>query len=130
MMGLLKHDEHPAKVAAPAAARRSVSPRCDISESDTAVIVTADMPGVVTDGVTVQVHGDVLTLSGQSTVKEPERSTALWREYATRDYERAFRLGQVVDADRISAVINDGVLRIELPKRASASPHRIPVQAG
>jgi HSP20 family protein len=130
MIGLLKHEEQPAQTTSPTAARRSVSPRCDIHENETAVILIADMPGVVTDGVTVQVHGDVLTMSGRSSVSEPERSTALWREYATRDYERAFRLGQAVDADHITAVIKDGVLRVELPKRASTSPHRITVQAG
>lgn len=130
MTDIKKIDDQSAKVTIPTVTRRSVSPRCDIHENDTAVILFADMPGVVTDGVNVQVHGDVLTMSGRSSVSEPERSTALWREYATRDYERAFRLGQAVDADHITAVIKDGVLRVELPKRASASPHRITVQAG
>ena len=130
MIGLLKNDDKDSKATVPAPARRSVSPRCDIHENDTTVIIIADMPGVVTDGVNVQVHGDVLTMSGRSSVAEPERSTALWREYAARDYERAFRLGQAVDADRITAVIKDGVLRVELPKRAAATPHQITVKAG
>ena len=130
MIGLLKNDESAAKTMTPTAVRRSVSPRCDIHENDTTVILIADMPGVVTDGIKVQLHGDVLTMSGHSSVAELERSTALWREYATRDYERAFRLGQAVDADRITAVIKDGVLRVELPKRVAASPHQITVKAG
>lgn len=133
MLGLFKPAERRTEAAAPAqprAERRTVAPRCDIRETDTAVIVLADMPGVAADGVDVRLHGDVLTLSGRSAASEPERFTPLWREYALRDYERAFRLGQAVDPDNITAAIKDGVLRVELRKRAAATPRKIAVTAG
>lgn len=119
----------PEQAPAAKAERRTVAPRCDIRETDTAVIVLADMPGVAADGVDVRLNGDVLTLAGRSHAAEPERFTPLWREYAARDYERAFRLGQAVDPERITATIKDGVLRVELPKRAAATPRKIAVQA-
>lgn len=109
--------------------RRLVAPRCDIRENADTVVLLADMPGVAADGVDVCVHGDVLTLTGRSAVNEPAAAT-LWREYAPRDYERVFRLGQSVDAERITATVKDGVLRVELRKRASATPKRITVSAG
>lgn len=112
------------------AARRSVAPRVDIHETDTAVLITADMPGVAADGVDVRVHGDVLTLRGTSRVQEPERFQPIWREYAIRDYERSFRLGHAIDGERIAATAKDGVIRLTLPKRVAAQPRRIAVAAG
>ena len=88
------------------------------------------MPGVAQDGVDVRIHGDLLTLSGRSAVSEPDRLAPLWREYAPRDYVRTFRLGQDIDPERVSASIKDGVLRVELQKRAGSQPRRIQVSAG
>lgn len=132
MLSLLK----PAPKTAPAAPadrpadRRAIAPRVDIHETDAAVVLTADMPGVAADGVDVRVHGDVLTLRGTSRAQEPESFQALWREYAVRDYERAFRLGHAVDAERITAAARDGVVRVTLPKRTAAQPKRIAVTTG
>jgi len=94
------------------------------------VLITADMPGVAADGVDVRVHGDVLTLRGSSRAQEPERFQAIWREYALRDYERTFRLGHAIDAERIAATAKDGIVRVTLPKRAAAQPKKIAVTAG
>lgn len=110
--------------------RRTAMPHCDIHETATTVVVSADMPGVGQDGVEVRIHGDVLTLGGRSAVSEPERFTPLWREYLPRDYERTFRLGQDIDPDQVNASIRDGVLRVELKKRVSAQPRKIAVTAG
>ena len=87
------------------------------------------------DGVDVRLHGDVLTLSGRSAASEPERFTPLWREYALRDYERAFRLGQAVDPENITAAIkeaeclfNDDPLRagnLQCLQRRAATCHHI-----
>lgn len=133
MLGLTKpaaEKQNQAATTEQRSERRAVAPRVDIRETDAAVILTADMPGVAADGVEVRLHGDVLTLAGRSAVAEPERFSALWREYAARDYERAFRLGQVVDPEGITAAVKDGVLRVELRKRAAATPRKIAVTAG
>lgn len=126
-----KNETGTATTAAPrTSGRRTVAPRVDIRETDEAVHVVADMPGVAADGVEVRVHADVLTLRGSSRVQEPERFTPVWREWAPRDYERSFRLGHAIDAERIAASAKDGVVRVTLPKRAAAQPKRIAVQAG
>ena len=90
----------------------------------------ADMPGVAADGVEVRVHGDLLTLRGSNRAEEPSRAETIWREYAIRDYERTFRLGQAIDSERIVASAKDGVVRVSLPKRAAAQAKRIAVTAG
>ncbi len=120
----------PTETASEANAPQRVSPLCDIVETGTTVVLTADMPGVPADGVDVRLHGDVLTLSGHSGIKEPSSFTPLWREYAPRDYERAFRVGQDIDPEKIQASIKDGVLRVQLSKRAVAQPKKIAVLSG
>jgi HSP20 family protein len=135
MFGLFKPATTTTATAAPACAtdaapRRSIAPRVDIRETAEAVQLVADMPGVAHDGVDVRVHGDVLTLRGTSRIQEPEGVTPLWREYATRDYERSFRLGHAIDGERITASAKDGVVRVVLPKRSSAQPKRIAVTVG
>ena len=116
--------------ASETSSHRRVTPFCDIIETGTSVILSADMPGVAADGVDVRLHGDVLTLSGHSVVKEPSSFTPLWREYAPRDYERTFRVGQDIDPEKIQASIKDGVLRVQLSKRSAMQPKKITVQAG
>jgi len=120
----------PARTTEAERPHRQTAPPCDIHETGTAVVLTADMPGVAQDGVEVRIHGDLLTLSGRSAVSEPDRLAPLWREYAPRDYVRTFRLGQDIDPERVSASIKDGVLRVELQKRAGSQPRRIQVSAG
>ncbi|MEK7411787.1 MAG: Hsp20/alpha crystallin family protein [Planctomycetota bacterium] len=110
--------------------RRITSPSCDISESQDAIVLLADMPGVPAAGVDVSLHGDLLTLKGVIAGDEPATSASVWREYVATDYERVFRVGQDLDPERIQATIKDGVLRVELRKRAATQPKKIAVQVG
>jgi HSP20 family protein len=119
-----------AVTTAPAAERRTTAPRVDICETAEAVLVVADMPGVAAEGVEVRIHGDVLTLHGRNRAQEPERFQPIWREYALRDYERSFRLGQAIDVEHVVATAKEGVVRITLPKQAEAQAKRITVTAG
>jgi HSP20 family protein len=120
----------PAATQAPAApAHPTAAPRCDIRETDAAVLIHADMPGVPAGNVDVRLDGDVLTLTGRSAAAEPASFVPLWREYTPRTYERSFRLGHAIDPDKVQAAIKDGVLTVTLHKRASAQPRRIQVQA-
>ena len=134
MFSMLKPASKPAAPAATVSERRSerrtITPRVDISETGEAVLIVADMPGVAAEGVDVRIHGDLLSLRGTSRAVEPDTFQAIWREYAPCDYERSFRLGHAIDGERISASAKDGVVRVTLPKRASAQPKRIAVSAG
>ncbi len=110
---------------------RTFAPAVDIFETDEAITVLADMPGVRADGLSVDLHDDVLTIDGRVAGDfEGNDERVLLREYATGGYRREFRLTDLVDRDRIDATLRDGVLRLTLPKAEAARPRRIEVRAG
>ncbi len=107
--------------------RRTAVPACDIYEDDAKVVVVADLPGVDRDGLNVSLHRGLLTIEG--TPKVQDNGRPLWRESGPVRWRRAFTLTDSLDGERISAVIKDGVLRLELPKVPAAQPRRIEVSA-
>lgn len=100
-------------------------PAVDIYETDAGHVLLADMPGVQGEGLDIQVEKDRLTLRGR--VGEGDQARRHHQEYKLRDYYRVFTLADEIDADKISATLTDGVLRIELPKSARAQVRKIPV---
>lgn len=109
------------------AAGTYVVPRVDVYEDPDGFVMVADMPGVPPDGLDIQLDRDRLTLHGRVPVAaDPPLQH---REFALREYYRSFAVADIIDADRISAVLRDGVLRVQLPKAQRAQARRIPVQA-
>jgi len=106
------------------------APRVDIRESETQVLLVADMPGVDETSVEIDLHGSELTIRGRYLPKAPEGYSLGYREYESGNYERTFTLGDTIDRNGIKAVVRDGVLRLTLPKAAEAQPRRIAVKAG
>ena len=102
-------------------------PSFDIVETDAAVLVSGDMPGLSRSAIEIRVEDGVLTVGGER--KQPESSERVAvRERAHGRFERRFRLSDAVDADAIKASYVDGVLQIELPKRKlEESARLIPV---
>ena len=105
------------------------TPAVDIYESDAEVVLLADMPGVEPDKVDIDLKDDTLSLVGRVTA-EPEEGNSLLREYRTGNYFRNFRISDVVDREKISAFMKDGVLRLVLPKAEKAKPRKIQITAG
>jgi HSP20 family protein len=104
-------------------------PAVDIHETDEALIVQADVPGVDADGIETDLRDNLLTLSAR--VKPLEsRWKSVYREYETGNYIRQFRLGQHIDQSKISAELKEGVLTLVLPKADNARPRRIQIKAG
>jgi len=100
-------------------------PPVDIYETDTAHVLLADMPGVQSEGLDIQVEHDRLTVRGR--VGEGGQERPHHQEFVLRDYYRAFTLTDEIDTENINATLSDGVLRIELPKSARAQVRKIPV---
>ncbi|MGC9469320.1 MAG: Hsp20/alpha crystallin family protein [Anaerolineae bacterium] len=96
--------------------RQAFVPRADIYETDEAIVVVADMPGVDADTVEITLEEGVLTINGYVEEAPPEGYTLAYAEYRTGDYVRSFRLSNQIDQQNIDARINDGVLRLQLPK--------------
>ena len=106
------------------------TPEVDIFETDRDITILADMPGVATDGVSIDLEDSVLTLSGDVKPWEgPEESDVLI-EFEIGKYYRQFTLSDVIDQNKIEAKLKDGVLRLTLPKAQKAVPRKITVTAG
>jgi HSP20 family protein len=105
------------------------TPTVDIFESDKDITVLADMPGVATDGVTIDLQNNELKISGEVEVQGSEKERYLLREYHTGRFHRHFTLSDRIDQSKISASMKDGVLRLVLPKAEKAKPKRIEVKA-
>lgn len=105
-------------------------PMVDIYETEGAVVMLADMPGVASDKVGIDLKDNRLTISGEISPPLGEKEHLVIREYETGNYLREFTLGQLVDQNRIEAMIKDGVLRLVLPKVEKAKPRKIEVKTG
>jgi len=95
------------------------SPDVDIFESDTELLIVADVPGAAADRVSVDLLDSVLSIAAEL----PKTN-----EYETR-YRRQFKLAVPVDPDKIRAELKSGELLIHLVKAASHRPKRIDVKA-
>ena len=104
-------------------------PRVDIVETEDALEVLADMPGVTKDSVEVTLEQRVLSLRGRADVAVPEGLAPLYLEYEPGDYERSFTLSDAVDPGGIEARVRGGVLHLRLPKAGPAKLQRIEIKA-
>ena len=105
------------------------TPAVDIFESEEEITLLADMPGVPSDGVTIDLHNDELKVTGEVETQGSKNETYLLREYETGRFHRQFTLSDRIDQDKIGASMKDGVLRLVLPKVQKAKPRRIEVKS-
>jgi HSP20 family protein len=103
-------------------------PPVDIYETDDALVLQMELPGVSKDAVNVELHEHTLTLSGERT-REPAVTGGQYQREEGRygAFQRAFRMPTIVDQAKIQATYKDGVLALRLPKHAVATPQGIPI---
>jgi HSP20 family molecular chaperone IbpA len=106
------------------------TPDVDIFESENDITLLADMPGVTTDNLSIDLRDDVLTLSGETESDSESSEEPIVVEYGVGKYYRQFTLSEVIDQAKITAKLQDGVLRLVLPKVEKATPRKITVSAG
>lgn len=106
------------------------TPDVDIFESENDITLLADMPGVTTDNLSIDLRDDVLTLSGETESDDESSEEPIVIEYGVGKYHRQFTLSEVIDQAKITAELKDGVLRLVLPKVEKATPRKITVSAG
>jgi HSP20 family molecular chaperone IbpA len=95
-----------------------------------ALIVLADMPGVDSKNVDIDLRDNQLTITGKLDPVEREGEVSLYREFNWGNYLRQFTLSDVIDQTKITAKMENGVLRLVLPKVEKAKPQKIKVMAG
>ena len=106
------------------------TPDVDIFESETDITLLADMPGVTTDHMTIDLRDDVLTLTGEAETDGEASEEPIVMEYGVGKYYRQFTLSEVIDQAKITAELKDGELRLVLPKVEKATPRKITISAG
>lgn len=106
------------------------TPAVDIYENDNEIILLADMPGVATDDISIDLKDGVLTLTGDVKPWENENESDVLIEFEIGKYYRQFTLSEAIHQDKIEAGFNEGVLKLTLPKVAKAIPRKITVNNG
>src|ERR1044071_3183136 len=118
--------------AAPATAngqqgeRAYISPRVNITETKDGYVLEAEMPGVNKDGLEILLEGNELTLVGRRP-SDPTGLQLLYRESQNRDFRRTFGLDPTIDTGKIEARMDNGVLKLHLPKAEVVKPRKITV---
>ncbi|MBI1879548.1 MAG: Hsp20/alpha crystallin family protein [Chloroflexi bacterium] len=110
-------------------ARKVYVPRADIFETNDAIVVVADMPGVDDSSVDITLEKNVLSINGFVEPTQPDNYSLAYTEYEIGDYFRRFTLSDEVDQDNIEATVKNGVLRLHLPKAGPAQTRKIAVKA-
>jgi HSP20 family molecular chaperone IbpA len=106
---------------------RAFLPVTDIYETEQALTLVMEMPGVGKDGLDVNVDSGVLTVEGRINFDKYNGLQPLYTEYNIGPYRRSFRLPSQINQDGITAEITDGVVTLVLPKAEEARPRRITI---
>jgi HSP20 family protein len=112
------------------AAAAHASPRINLTESASAYVVEAELPGVAKENVKVSVDGNVVTLEAEvkREAEHKEGETFLLTERNIEKFTRSFTLASEVDDQRSVAKLENGILTLTLPKKAELQPKQILVQ--
>ncbi|UIF87341.1 Hsp20/alpha crystallin family protein [Cupriavidus sp. UYPR2.512] len=105
-------------------------PAVDIYETSAGVTLWADLPGVPRENLEVNVHDSSLRIEGEAVVPTPASLRVQHAEIRQPRYARTFTLSPDLDASRIEANLQDGVLKLTIPRREEARPRRIEVSVG
>jgi len=103
--------------------------KVDVSEKNGAYLVKGELPGVRKEDIRVTVDGAQVTLEAEvKQEKSTENERVLHTERSYGKVSRAFTLPQEIDEAKVQARFQDGVLELELPKKAAATRKPIPIQ--
>jgi len=100
-------------------------PNTDIFETEHALTVIMEMPGVERENIDVGIEKDVLQIEGRIDFSKYAEMEPVYTEYNIGHYTRKFSLSSKIDRERITAEMADGVLTLTLPKAEESKPRRI-----
>ncbi|MEZ6063764.1 MAG: Hsp20/alpha crystallin family protein [Planctomycetaceae bacterium] len=99
-----------------------------ITESESMVRVEIDVPGVSLQNLDLTVHEGKLSVAGRRNATAPEGAKVRYSDRGTNEFQRVLALDESLDPDSVEAAIENGVLSIELKRRAKAQPQRIEIR--
>jgi HSP20 family protein len=107
----------------------TILPAMDISEYENEFVAVAELPGVKKDDVKITLEKNVLTVQGQRKPYEIQQDARIHlNEMRMRDFSRSIQIPSEIDANNISAELENGVLRIVLPKAQDARVRTIQIK--
>ena len=107
---------------------RGVFPPMNIYDDGERFIVRAELPGVRSEDIDIQATHKTLRLKGKRNIKAEENVAYHRRERAGGEFQRAFDLPDLIDSDKVTASLKDGVLEISLPRAEQAKQRKIAVR--
>jgi HSP20 family protein len=115
----------------PSVARSSrPSIAANLYETPESYWVELPLPGVKPEDVEVSVHQNLLSLKAKREWPAPEQARPVWQGFTSGQWQQTLTLPGEVDAERVEASLEHGVLRLQLPRAAHARPRQIKVQVG
>jgi len=105
-------------------------PPVDVIEDAQGITLYADLPGVPKDKVTLHVEADTLSIEGEVALEVPEGMQASHAEVRLPRYRRVFQLSKELDANKVTAELNHGVLKLRIPKAEHAQPRKVEIRVG
>jgi HSP20 family protein len=114
-----------------AAGGRRWVPAMDLVETEEHFVLRADLPGLDEKDVKIEVHDNVLTLSGERTYEHEGKKDGYYRlERGSGSFSRSLTLPKGVEAEGITASFDKGVLEVLVPKPAERKPRRVEINVG
>jgi HSP20 family protein len=111
-------------------ARRWI-PAMDLAETDEELVLTADLPGMSEEDIAIEVKDNVLAISGERRDERKEGGRGFHRaERSFGRFSRTLALPRGVDAQRVSARFDQGVLEVHIPKPEERKPYRVRIGSG
>jgi HSP20 family protein len=110
--------------------RVTLVPAVDIVEDSHGVTLWADLPGVPRERLDVKVHDGRLFIEAEAVVATPADLRVHHAEIRAPYFARAFTISEDFDTTKVDANLQNGVLKLVIPRREAARPRRIDVQAG
>jgi HSP20 family protein len=108
---------------------QAFSPNMEVTETDNAIEVTAELPGMDDKDIDINVADGLLSVRGEKKFEKDETKKnyrVVERSYGS--FERIVALPQGVDATKVKAQMSKGVLKIEIPKPAAAKAHQVKIR--
>jgi len=130
MNTIVKKNAEPVAPAQPVAVeceREYIRPAVNIYQTPEGYVLEAELPGVNKEGVSVHLEGNLLTVEGRRLAPALPESEFSYRESSPADFRRVFELDPAIEAAKISARMEQGILTLTLPKADAAKPRKIAV---
>src|SRR3979490_2023194 len=107
---------------------KNIVPSIEISETDKAIEISAEMPGLERKDVEISIEDDTLTIRGEKRVEEKDDKNVQHSERSYGVFLRVLQLPAGIDPSSVQATMSNGVLKIAIPKPAKPEPKKIEVK--